>query len=239
MKIKPILRAVFRSIIRFLFALLTHTEVDGRENIPKQGGAILAANHQGLIDSPLIFIMLDRNDVTGLVADKYKKKPFFPWLVSIVDGIWINREEADVHAMRAARDFLRNGGLLGIAPEGTRSHTGGLIPAKTGVAYLADKADVPIIPIAIAGTEKLFDELFHLRRPQLMIRFGEAFRLPPLERSERNAGLQRNTDEIMCRIAAMLPVEYRGIYANHPRLLELLQSQPSSETSQKQTMPKA
>jgi 1-acyl-sn-glycerol-3-phosphate acyltransferase len=229
MKTKPFLRAIFRTIIRFLFALLTHINVEGRENIPKQGGAILAANHQGLIDSPLIFIMLDRNDVTGLVADKYKKKPIFPWLVSVVDGIWINREEADVHAMRAARDYLKNGGLLGIAPEGTRSHTGGLIPAKTGVAYLADKSNVPIIPIAIAGTEKLFDELFHLRRPHLMIHFGEAFRLPPLERSERSEVLQRNTDEIMCRIAAMLPPDYWGVYADHPRLKELLASQPSDQ----------
>jgi len=229
MKTKPVLRAIFRAVIRFLFAMLTHIDVEGLENIPKQGSAILAANHQGLIDSPLIFIMVERNDVTGLVADKYKKKPIFPLLVSVVDGIWINREEADPHAMRAARDYLKNGGLLGIAPEGTRSHTGGLIPAKTGVAYLAYKADVPIIPIAIAGTEKLFDELSHLRRPHLMIRFGEAFRLPPLVRSERAEGLQHNTDEIMCRIAAMLPPEYRGVYADHLRLKELLASQPQAQ----------
>ena len=226
MKTKPVLRAIFRAVIRFLFAMLTHIDVEGLENIPKQGSAILAANHQGLIDSPLIFIMVERNDVTGLVADKYKKKPIFPLLVSVVDGIWINREEADPHAMRAARDYLKNGGLLGIAPEGTRSHTGGLIPAKTGVAYLADKADVPIVPIAIAGTEKLFDELSHLRRPHLMIRFGEAFRLHPLVRSERSEGLQRNTDEIMCQIAVMLPPRYWGVYADHPRLKELLASQP-------------
>jgi len=231
MKIKPTLRAIFRAIIRFLFALLTYTDVEGLENIPKQGGAILAANHQGLIDSPLIFIMVDRNDVTGLVADKYKQKFFFRWMVYIVDGIWINREEADVHAMRAARNYLKNGGLLGIAPEGTRSHTGGLIPAKTGVAYLADKASVSIIPIAIAGTEKLFKELFHLRRPHLMIHFGESFRLAPLERDGRSARLQHNTDEIMCRIAAMLPAEYWGVYADHPRLKELLDSKSLNETT--------
>jgi 1-acyl-sn-glycerol-3-phosphate acyltransferase len=231
MNMKPTLRAILRSVIRFLFALLTQINVEGLENVPQQGSAILAANHQGLIDSRLIFSLIERSDVTGLVADKYKTKPILPWLVTIVDGIWINREEADAHALRAAWDYLKRGGLLGIAPEGTRSHTGALIRAKTGVAFLADKAGVPIVPIAIAGTEKIFAELLHLRRPLLMIHFGQAFRLPPLERSERNAGLQRNTDEIMCRIAAMLPLEYRGEYVDHPRLKELLQSRLVSEAA--------
>jgi len=215
-------RAFLRSIFRFIFALISHVESDGAENIPAQGGAILAANHLALIDSPLVFIMIERNDLTGLVADKHKRNPFLFLLVSAINGIWINRETADLHALRVARDFLQDGGLLGIAPEGTRSNTGALMHAKTGVAYLANKADVPIVPIAISGTEKLVPELRRLRRAHLMVRIGKPFKLPPLDRSDRSASLQSNTDEIMCRIAAQLPSAYRGEYADHPRLQELL-----------------
>ncbi|HSF81150.1 MAG TPA: lysophospholipid acyltransferase family protein [Anaerolineales bacterium] len=215
-------RKLIRAIARLLFKLFARLEVTGLENVPTQGGCILAVNHLGRLDPPLVFAMLDRDDVTSLVADKYLHHPFFRWIVNAVNGIWINREEADFNALRAARSFLLAGGVLGIAPEGTRSHTGALIAAKTGVAYLADKAGVPIVPVAISGTEKAVRELLRLRRQSIKIRFGKPMRLPPLERGDRTAALQRNTDEIMCQIAAMLPPQYRGVYADHPRLKELI-----------------
>jgi 1-acyl-sn-glycerol-3-phosphate acyltransferase len=197
-------------------------EIDGMEHIPAQGGAILAVNHLSRLDASLVFAMIDRDDVTALVADKYKKNPFFRWLVVTVKGIWLNREEADVRALREARGFLRAGGLLGISPEGTRSRTGGLIQAKTGAAYLADKAGVPIIPIGVHGTEKALGRLLHLQRPRINLCIGAPFRLPAVERHGRETGYQHNTDEIMCRIAALLPPAYRGVYARHPRLMQIL-----------------
>ena len=109
-----------------------------------------------------------------------------------------------------------------MAPEGTRSRTRSLIQAKTGVAYLADKAGVPVVPVAITGTEKAVSTFFRLRRPPIQIRFGKPFCLQPSERHARGSSLDQNTDEIMCRIAALLPPEYRGVYAGHPRLQELL-----------------
>lgn len=212
------LRKLLRSFVRCLFRLLTRLEAYGLENIPVQGGAILAANHLSRLDSPFIFIFVERPDVTGLVANKYKRNPFFAFLVRLVNGIWINRESADAQALREAIDYLQSGGLLGIAPEGTRSRDGTLQRAKTGVAYLADKARVPVIPVAIYGTEKTFRELARLRKPRLVIRFGEPIHLPPLDSKNRSQGLRANTDEIICRIAAMLPLEYRGYYAEHPLL---------------------
>lgn len=143
-------------------------------------------------------------------------------------GIWIKREEIDTRALRTARDHLRNGGVLGIAPEGTRSATGALLSAKTGVAYLADQAGVPIVPVAVAGTWQITRELFTLKRPKITLQFGEPFLLSTINRSDREAGLRRNTDEIMCRIAVLLPAEYRGVYAQHPRLLELLETQTNA-----------
>jgi 1-acyl-sn-glycerol-3-phosphate acyltransferase len=173
----------------------------------------------------LAFGLIERDDVTGIAADNYKRNLLIGPVVTIINGIWIDRDEADFHAIREARKYLLAGWILGIAPEGTRSNTGALIPAKTGVAYLADKAMVPIIPAALYGTENAIRQLFRLRRPRICIQYGKSFLLPKIKRASRTEDLEHNTDEIMCQIAAMLPPSYRGAYADHPRLHELLDSQ--------------
>lgn len=224
------LRKILFAFASSLFRILTSLSVTGLENVPKQGPAILAVNHLNIIDAPLIFTLVPRNDLTALVAKKHHKNPFLRVIVNIIGGIWINRDEADSQAMRAARDHLRKGGLLGIAPEGTRSSTGLLNPAKTGVAYLANKAGVPIIPIAISGTYKGLTRAFSLQHPSITVRIGQPIQLEPYERKERDAALQRYTDEIMCQIAAMLPPAQRGAYATHPRTIELLAKTTGSDT---------
>ncbi|PWH18898.1 MAG: 1-acyl-sn-glycerol-3-phosphate acyltransferase [Anaerolineae bacterium] len=216
-----------RSIFRFLFHLLTHVEVIGVEKVPLQGGCILATNHLSRLDPPLLFMLIERDDLTALVADKYKKYPFIPWLVNTLRGIWIHREEADFRALKDACRYLEQGGMLGIAPEGTRSRTKGLLPGKPGVAYLADKARVPIVPVAISGTEGAIFKILSFRRPKIRVVFGDPIQFPPIDRSKRDEMLQRNTDEILCRIAALLPEGYRGVYADHPRLKEILTASAS------------
>ncbi len=218
-------RRILRYIVRFLFHLLCRLNVEDIECANVEGGAILVANHLSRLDAPLVFAIAPRADITGLVADKYLKSFWIRPLVEAVRGIWINREQADFQALRAALQYLRSGGMLGIAPEGTRSRSGGLQPAKTGAAFLAQKAGVPIIPVAIWGTESAIAKLLRLQRPHIYIRFGPPFYLSASNRGDRSRALQRDTDEIMCRIAALLPAEYRGVYAHHPRLLELLNEQ--------------
>ena len=219
------LRAFLHSLVHILLFLLARLDAQGLENIPPSGPAVLAANHPSRLDPPLIFGLVERRDITALVADKYKKYPLIRPLVIAVGGIWINREQADFHALREAVDYLKQGGLLGVAPEGTRSRTGALTTAKTGAAYLVERAGVPVIPVAIWGTETAVRQLLHLRRPSLHVRFGKPFCLPRLARGDRSAGLQCNTDEVMCRIASQLPERYRGAYTDHPRLKELLAGQ--------------
>jgi 1-acyl-sn-glycerol-3-phosphate acyltransferase len=229
-----VLRLALRTFIRILFTLLTRLDVRGLEHIPKHGPAILAANHVSIIDAPLVFMLLERSDATGLVADKYLKNSLLRWLVNRVHGIWINRESTDFRALRVAVEYLEQGGLLGIAPEGTRSRTAALSPAKTGVAFLAEKAahsigsPVPIVPIAISGTDRAFHALIRLRRGRVQVRVGIPFTLPALEKDGRGEALQRNTDEVMSRIASMLPESYRGAYSGHTRVMELVDSRLQS-----------
>jgi 1-acyl-sn-glycerol-3-phosphate acyltransferase len=214
-------KKLLRLLVRFLFRLLTRLEIIGLDNIPQQGGCLLAVNHLSRLDPPLVFALARREDVTAMVADNYQKRPFFRWIVNAVDGIWVDREDADFHALRRARDYLKAGHALGIAPEGTRSQTGGLLPGKTGTAYLADKAGVPVVPIGITGTDQAIRRLLRLQRPPIRILFGEPIHLPPLERRSRAEDLERNTEIIMCHIAALLPPEHRGVYADCPRLKEM------------------
>lgn len=215
-------RKIVNIIARLFFRLLARVTVSGMENVPANGPGILAINHLSILDAPLVFAFVPREDLTALVAKTHQKNLFLKLVVNAVNGIWINRDDADVQAVRAARDHLKTGGLLGIAPEGTRSQTGELAPAKTGVVYLANIARVPIIPVAVSGTYKGVKEALLLRRPRFHIYIGESLELPPIDRKERDQALEHYTDEIMCRIAAMLPPANRGVYAEHPRTKELL-----------------
>jgi len=220
-----IFQKIFCCVFKILFFLLSRLRVKGKEHMPQDGGFIAAANHLSVIEVPLAYCLINRNDVTGLVAKKHRKNALFRWLIDLLDGIWLSREEIDTSALRAARDHLKSGGVLGIAPEGTRSQTGALLEAKTGVAFLADQAKVPIVPVAVAGTWQITSEIIRLKRPIIEVNFGKPFELPPVNRKTRDHDLKQNTDEIMCQLAALLPPEYRGVYADYPRVQELLDSQ--------------
>ncbi len=213
---------LLRRIFSALFALLTTTRVEGLHNVPPQGPYILATNHLSRIDVALIGSLFAKKDLTGWAAEKYERHWFFGTILRLGGIIFIRRGEVDRRALGSAVEWLRAGKIFGMSPEGTRSKTGALIRAKTGAAYLAMQTGAPIVPIALTGTESAIRDLLRLRRPYLTVRVGEPFTLPPVPEDDRTNGLRRNTDEIMCRIAAMLPPQYRGIYADHPRLKELL-----------------
>ncbi len=206
------LRNLLRAVFRTLFRWLTRLHIEGLENVPPTGGCLLISNHMSILDAPLIFSLLDRDDATALVAKKHQRNPFYRWLVNRAGGIWIRRGEPDLAALRGAQAYLKNGGLLGIAPEGTRSRSRQLLRGKPGAAYLASRVGVTIVPLALWGTERAFAQLLRLQRPEIHVRIGEPFSFPPLPRADRDAELQHRVDEMMRRIAAMLPPEYHGVY---------------------------
>ena len=215
-------RETLQKLAHIALRALTRIEFLGVENIPPTGGVILATNHMSRLDIPIMFTNPARPDITALVTDKYQDYPIFRWFTQTAGGIWIDRTKADFTAFRLAAEAIRAGKALGIAPEGTRSENRALIEGKSGTALLAMRTGAPVIPVAITGAELAIDCWKHLRRPRLVTRFGRPLILPPLPRDDRATGLQRYTDEIMCQIAALLPPEYRGFYAAHPRLVEIL-----------------
>lgn len=218
-----------RNFIRWLFRLLVnavaHVDAKGYEHLPKEGSFVIATNHLGILDAPIAFYALDYWDMFVLIGEKWEKVAFFRWLGKYFNFIFIDRFNPDIKTLRKVIALMEKDNILVIAPEGTRSRVGSLIEAKPGVSYLAAKLKRPIVPVAITGTEDkaFFGNLKKLRRAHITLTAGPAFTLPPLPREDRDEALKKYTDEIMCRIAALLPETYRGFYSEHPRLKEILE----------------
>lgn len=208
--------------VNFLISHLTQTEYIGLQNIPVKGGLILATNHISRLDIPVLFVNPVRADITALVADKYLKYPLFRWFAMTAGGIWLDRSKADFTAFSQALATLESGRALGIAPEGTRSSNSQLLEGKSGTVLLAHRGRVPIVPVGISGTETALQKIVTFRNAPIRVNFGKPIYLPPFERGNREEDLQRQTEEIMCQIAALLPEAYRGFYASHARLKEIL-----------------
>lgn len=218
---------LLRILSRLILRIIARVDIQGFEKIPATGGAMIVSNHLGRLDAMLGVVLANRDDIILMVADKYEQNAFWRFIGVNLDAIWLNREEADFQALREVTKRLNAGGITGIAPEGTRSKTESLLPGKSGAAYLACKTGVPIIPVALWGTEDrvVRSRFKRLRRLDIHIRIGDPLVLPPLARKNRDEQLQADTDEIMCQIAAMLPPSYRGVYANYPRVRQLLARQ--------------
>lgn len=216
-------------LIRFLAKVLANLRVEGYEHVPETGPLILVINHISRLDTPFLMLSTTRQDTIGMVGDSYRKIPFFSWLLDKMGVIWVNRESYDFAAFREAEEYLKKGWVIGVAPEGTRSRTGMMKPGKPGAALLAKKAGVQILPAAITGSEEMASRLLHLKKMDVRVRFGAPFGFDSLDSHEDNkAWLEDATEEMMCRIAVLLPEERRGVYKDHPRVAQLL-----SETQEK------
>ncbi len=204
--------------------LLLRQELKGLENIPRDGPYLMVVNHLAVADPAMIFLHFPRKMVM-FAADKWKDYPFIGWLANTVGVVWVARGEADREAIKLCLNVLKTDRILGMAPEGTRSRTGALQPGKTGAAYLADRAGVPIVPVGVVGMQNLLPNIKRLRRTRVQMVVGRPFRLPANGRAKGET-LKQYTDEIMCRIAALIPAAYRGAYADHPLLSQLSEAVP-------------
>jgi len=208
-------RRLFRPFFRGLFHLLSHVKINGIHNIPKQGPYIIAINHVSLFEPPLVIAFWPVcPEAAGAV--EIWEKPGQSILARLYGGIQVHRGQYDRQLIDNMLNVLRSGYPLLIAPEGGRTHESAMRKAHIGVAFLAEKTSVPIIPVGIEGTsDDFFNQAIHLKRPRLSMNIGELVNLPHAEGKGdiRRANLQRNADRVMQHIAALLPAEYHGFYA--------------------------
>lgn len=204
---------VIRGIIGFLLRILSHVEVEGLEHIPDKGPFLLVVNHLHWLDPPALMVVFPYRSHL-FAAEKWETHWFYGPLMRSLDAIFVRRGEVDRQALQEALSRLEGGAVLGLAPEGTRSKTGGLQKGRHGAAYLALRTGAKVVPVAVTGQEKVFPSLWHLRRARVRASFGLAFEPPAIPAAERPPAAEVHgfTDEIMYRLAALLPPEYRGVY---------------------------
>jgi len=201
----PFLRIALRMRIR------------GLRNVPKRGGAIVICNHLAWLD-PILLLAASPRPILFMAKEEAMNIPVARWFARQAGAFPVKRGSPDRKALRHAQSRLASGLLVGMFPEGTRSTTGGLKSPFDGASLLAARTGAPIIPCALIGTDALpgsgsKNGGAQGRFPRITVVFGEAFTLATEGEDGRRRSLDDLTDAMMIEIARLLPLRYRGIYA--------------------------
>lgn len=199
-----VLRGVFHTVCR-----IDQTQL---EKIPMQGPLILVANHINFLEAPIILPHLYPRKVVGVAKRETWNNPLFRFLFNQWGAIPIDRGVVDREAFHRSLDVLARGDMLAVAPEGTRSGNGSLLQAKPGIVALALKSGAPLLPVAFYGHEDFWGNFKRLRRTGFNIVVGRPFRINSGAEGMQREARQEITDEIMFKIAALLPERYHGYY---------------------------
>ena len=212
-------RRIFRVFARGLTKLVTfftmRAVVRGLENFPKRGPALIVINHLGDADAVLIAASIPTT-IDGMGKIELNDDPRVGPIFRAYGVIWVHRGRPDRRALRAALDGLAQGRMVGLAPEGRQSVSGGLDDGNEGAAFLAMKSGALIVPIAMTGTgnENIYSHLKRWKRAPVTLAVGKPFFLR--EQADRQAMLRQGTRQIMESLAELLPESYRGNYkSNH------------------------
>jgi 1-acyl-sn-glycerol-3-phosphate acyltransferase len=213
-----------RPFVLTAFRLIFGFRIEGLENVPKKSGALVICNHIHNSD-PILLVAAYPRPLLWMAKKEVFSVPVIGWIADSAGAFPVDRGSADRSAMRNAERLLRERYLVGVFPEGTRSVTGGLKNVYPGVALIAVKSGVPILPTAIIGSDRLpFNGHKGRRRGsgrlRVTVRIGKPFELAARDAAGKRRDLGALTDEMMIEIAKLLPEEYRGIYTERLRLLE-------------------
>lgn len=214
-------RKVLRPFFRCLFRILGKVELNGFENIPAKGAYLVAPNHVSIVDGPFVIAFWPKDLEFAGASDIWGRKGQ-SLLAKYYGGIKVHRSRFDRNLIDATLSLLRAGYPLLIAPEGGRSHKPGLRKANPGVAYLADEANVPVIPVGVFGcTEDFLSNGLTGKRQRIGMNVGKPLVLPKIHGSgaSRREMRQENADLVMTHIAQLLPQDYRGYYSSHHSLI--------------------
>ena len=207
----------FRTVnftIKNITRMLCRINASPVAQIPQHGPLILVVNHINFLDIPVLYTQLQPRPLTGLVKSETWDNPAMAYLFNLWGGIPIRRGEADLGAYHQALAALRAGRIVAVAPEGTRSGHGRLQQGQPGLVTLALHSGAPLLPVIYYGNEAFRDNLSRLRRTDFYIKVGKPFTIQPGEVKVTRQVRLAITDEIMYQLAALLPPEYRGCYAN-------------------------
>ncbi len=189
---------IFKVLCRFWYGLILRTRVLGAENIPSSGAFILAANHVSNWDPPFLGTFIDR-EVCYMGKEELFKNPVMAWVCRHLHVFPVKRGAADKTAIKTALKILRDGECFGIFPEGTRSKTGKIGRAESGVSLIAAMSKAPIIPAAIVNTEKIFSA--EKKFPRLAVVYGTPMKFTGSTKDKE--ALDAFAQQIMSEIAKL------------------------------------
>jgi 1-acyl-sn-glycerol-3-phosphate acyltransferase len=192
--------------------ILCRIDAPDLDKVPMKGPLIVYSNHTGQIEVAVLFAHLQPRPLTGWAKMEAWNNAFLNWLFNLWGIIPVRRGEADTSALRKAVAALEEGYIFGIAPEGTRNITGRLKRAHPGTVMLALHSGAPLLPIAHWGGEDFLKNLARLKRTDFHVRVGEPFQLAVAGMRMTRELRQQIVDEMMHRLAELLPPEYRGEY---------------------------
>lgn len=200
------------AIVKFWTSILCRIDAPDLYKLPMKGPLIVYSNHTGQVEVAVLFGHLQPRPITGWAKIEAWDNPFLNWLFNLWGLIPVRRGEGDTSALRKALTALNEGYIFGIAPEGTRNVTGRLKRAHPGAVMLAVRAGVPLLPLAHWGGENFLKNLRHFRRTDFHIRVGEPICLKLDGVRMTHEIRQQIVDEMMYKLAELLPPTYRGEY---------------------------
>lgn len=203
---------IIACIVKIGTGILCRIDAPDLHKMPMRGPLIVFSNHTGQIEVAVLFGHLQPRPISGWAKAESWDNAFFRWLFDLWGLIPVRRGEADTSALRKALAALEKGYIFGIAPEGTRNVTGRLKRAHPGAVMLALRAGVPLLPVAHWGGEDFRNNLPRLKRTDFHIRVGDPFCLDVEGVRITKEIRQQIVDEMMYRLAELLPKEYRGEY---------------------------
>jgi 1-acyl-sn-glycerol-3-phosphate acyltransferase len=220
-------RIFLRPIIRAIFHVLGNVKVIGVENVPLGKPYVIAINHISIFDPPLsVCFWPEQPEVIG-AADVFAKKGQGQ-LLTMYGVIPVHRGDYDRALLEKILAILKAGRPLLLAPEGGRSHEKAMHRAMPGIGYIIEHAQVPVLPVGLAGTtddfwqrsksyfRKSIGNMWrgHREKPELEMRIGKPIQFPSITQkgAERREARQHNADLVMRHIAGLLPEEYHGVY---------------------------
>jgi 1-acyl-sn-glycerol-3-phosphate acyltransferase len=211
-----VVNAILKRAVDILCKIDCEEFVNTLRLLRNQNTMILVINHINFLEVPILVAHSYPQPLTGLVKQETWKNPIMAFLFNTYNAIPINRNGAYVQSFQQVKEALNKGYFVCIAPEGTRSKNGILGKGRAGVVQLALVTGAPLLPVVHMGGEKIWENIRHLKRTPFQFRVGQPFRFKFEGRPDRNVRDQM-LNELMGQMAALLPEEMRGIYADQSR----------------------
>jgi 1-acyl-sn-glycerol-3-phosphate acyltransferase len=181
-------------LLQVILPVLRRWKVIGRTNLPSEGGVIVIANHQSYWDPLVLGAALPRR-VFFMAKEELFRIPVFGAILRLVGAFPVKRESFDRKAFKTALDYLMRGRVVGIFPEGRRSHTGQFLPPQPGAVFLALKAGAPLVPVGLIGTRGVFGKV--------TVQVGKPFFLHTKSAKPSRAEIEDGSAKITAAIAAL------------------------------------